>query len=305
MRVAVMGAGAVGCFFGGMLARAGHSVVLIGRQQHVEAIRHEGLRLEAQSFDEAVKVEASTTPEPVKGAELVLVCVKSTDTQEAASALRAHLAPDALLLSIQNGVDNTACLHAALPQGVIASVVHVAAEMVGPGHIKHRGRGDLEIASSTKSHMIAEYFIAAGVPTRISDNVIGAQWAKLIGNCAYNAISAITHMPYGPISSFAGSRDVIDDLVAECVAVAVAMKISVPGDIQSTVANAARSMPTQLSSTAQDLMRGRRSEIDHLNGYIVRKGEELGIPTPVNRAMHLLVKMLESRPTATYAAANT
>ena len=106
MKVAVMGAGAVGCYYGGMLARAGHDVVLIGRAQHVDAIRAQGLRLDTQSFDERVRVAASTDAHAAAGAQLVLFCVKSTDTESAAQQLRPHLAQYALILTLQNGVDN-------------------------------------------------------------------------------------------------------------------------------------------------------------------------------------------------------
>src|SRR3984885_4062908 len=119
MRIGVMGAGAVGCYYGFMLARAGHDVVLIGRPQHVEAIERQGLRLEAQTFDERIRVSASTEASAVEGAELVLFCVKSTDTESGAAAIRPHLAPDALVLSLQNGVENADRLRALLPQQVV------------------------------------------------------------------------------------------------------------------------------------------------------------------------------------------
>ncbi|KWF58362.1 ketopantoate reductase family protein [Burkholderia pseudomultivorans] len=295
MRIAVMGAGAVGCYFGGMLARAGHSVVLIGRPQHVEAIRRDGLYLDAVGFKGHVPLEASTEAEAVQHAELVLLSVKSTDTESAAAAMRRHLAREAVIMTLQNGVDNAPRLQAVLTQEVIATVVRVAAEMIGPGHIKHRGRGDLTIASAAKSDRIAEILVAAGVPTDISDNVTGALWAKLIGNCAYNALSAITQLPYGRIAAGDGVEDVLADVVAECLQVAAAMGVQVPGDVWLAVRNGAKAMPEQLSSTAQDLARGKRSEIDHLNGYVVRQGEALGIATPVNRALRTLVKLIESR----------
>jgi 2-dehydropantoate 2-reductase len=160
MRIAAMGAGAVGCYYGGMLARAGHSVVLIGRAQHVEAIRRDGLLLDTQSFQARVPLEASTEVDAVRDAGLVLFCVKSTDTESAAEAMRPHLAPDALVLTLQNGVDNATSLQAALAQEVAATVVYVATEMAGPGHVKHHGRGELVIAPSTKSAEVAELLIA-------------------------------------------------------------------------------------------------------------------------------------------------
>ena len=293
-KIAVMGAGAVGCYYGGMLARAGHDVTLIGRPNHVDAIQRDGLLLDTQSFKEHVRLQASTEPSAVAGATLVLFCVKSTDTESAAAAIRPHLLPGALVLSLQNGVDNAVRLQAALPaQEVAASVVYVATEMPGPGHVKHNGRGELVIAASPNSTEAAALLAAAGVPTDISANVEGALWAKLILNCAYNALSAITQQPYGQLVQGEGVQDVIRDLVNECLAVAQADGITVPGDVWQAVERIAQTMPQQLSSTAQDLARGKRSEIDHLNGYVLRRGEVLGIATPVNRVMHTLVKLLE------------
>src|SRR5437879_1605905 len=143
--IAVMGAGAVGCYYGGMLARAGHEVTLIGRPLHVEAVRGAGLRVQAQAFDERVRVEASAEAAAVSGAKLVLVCVKSPDTAAAARAMAPHLDGDARVLSLQNGVDNAERLREGLAQEVIAAVVYVATEMAGPGHVRHHGRGELVI----------------------------------------------------------------------------------------------------------------------------------------------------------------
>ena len=124
----------------------------------------------------------------------------------------------------------------------------------------------------------------------------GALWAKLIVNCAYNALSAITQMPYGRIAPGAGVAAVMEDIVAECLAVARADGVTVPGDMREAVAGIARSMATQVSSTAHDVARGKPSEIDHLNGYVVQRGAALGIATPVNRTLHSLVRLIESRP---------
>ena len=127
---------------------------------------------------------------------------------------------------------------------------------------------------------------------QVSDSVAGALWAKLIINCAYNALSAITQLPYGRIVQGEGVAAMMEDIVAECLAVAQADGIAVPGDIRAAVAGIAVSMATQVSSTAHDVARGKPSEIDHINGYVVRRGAALGIATPVNRALHALVKLL-------------
>ena len=296
LKVAVMGAGAVGCYYGAMLARAGHEVVLIGRPAHVAAVRRDGLRLQALSFDERVRLDASTEPSAVAGAGLVLFCVKSADSESAAAQIAPHLAPGALVLTLQNGVENDARVRSVLPgHEVAAAVVYVATEMADPGHVRHHGRGELVIAPSRMSEAVARQFAAAGVPTEISPDVRGSLWAKLVLNCAYNALSAITQLPYGEIVKNAGVAGVLRDVVAECLAVAKAEGVEVPGDIAAAVAGIARTMPAQYSSTAQDLARGKRSEIDHLNGFIVRRGEALGVPVPANRLLWTLVRLLEDK----------
>jgi 2-dehydropantoate 2-reductase len=295
MKIAVMGAGAVGCYYGFKLARAGHEVALIGRPQHVEAIQRHGLRLETQAVDERIRVAASTEASAVQGAQLVLFCVKSTDTESGAAAIKPHLAPDAVVLSLQNGVENADRLRALLQQQVVAAAVYVGTEMAGPGHVRHHGRGELIIERSTASDDVARALIAAGVQTEISDDVRGALWAKLITNCAYNALSAITQLPYGRLAKGEGVTVVLRDLVAECVAVAKADGVTLPGDVDLAVRKIAETAAGQYASTAQDLARGRRSEIDHLNGLIVRRGEALGIATPANRLLLAIVKLIESK----------
>ncbi len=296
LKVAVMGAGAVGCYFGGMLARAGHEVLLIARPQHVQAIARDGLRMQTTRFDEQVRLAASSEPAAVQGAGLVLFCVKSTDTESAGAAIRPHLRADALVLCLQNGVDNAGRLRGVLPDhAVAAAVVYVATEMAGPGHVRHHGRGDLVIEPATASDAVAQALVAAGVPTEISGNVRGALWAKLILNCAYNAVSAIAQLPYGRTVQGEGVRDVMRDVVAECLAVAQAEGVQVAGDVHAAVDKLAGSMPAQSSSTAQDLARGKRTEIDYLNGLIVQHGEALGVATPANRVLWALVKLLEGK----------
>ena len=295
-KVAVMGAGAVGCYYGGMLARAGHDVVLIARPRHVEAIERDGLRMETRTFDEHVRLAASTEPGAVQGANLVLFCVKSTDTEAAGAQMRPHLAPEALVLTLQNGVDNADRLRTVLPpHQVSAAVVYVATEMAGPGHVKHHGRGELVIEPSGAGDAVARALIAAGVPTDISDNVRGALWTKLVINCAYNAVSAIAQRPYGEAVAGEGVKDVMREVVDECLAVARAEGVQLPGDVHAAVGKIVETMPGQYSSTAQDLARGKRSEIDYLNGLIVRRGQALGIATPANRVLWALVKLMEGK----------
>ncbi|MEO7391381.1 MAG: 2-dehydropantoate 2-reductase [Ramlibacter sp.] len=296
LQFAVMGAGAVGSYYGGMLARAGHDVTLVARPQHAQAIERDGLRMETRTFDEQVRLKAVADAGGVSGADVVLFCVKATDTESAGAQIRPHLGAGTLVLCLQNGVDNADRLRSVLPPSqVSAAVVYVGAEMAGPGHVKHHGRGELLIEPSGSSDTLAQALVAAGVPTQVSDNVRGALWLKLILNCAYNAVSAIAQKPYGQAVQGAGVKEVMRDVVDECLAVAKSEGVQVAGDVPASIRMIVESMPGQYSSTAQDLARGRRSEIDHLNGFIVRRGEALGIPTPANRVLWAMVKLLEKQ----------
>jgi 2-dehydropantoate 2-reductase len=300
IRVAVLGAGAVGCFFGGMLARVGHEVTLIGRPVHVEAFRARGLRFEGLKFDEHVAVQASTEASAVRKCRLILFCVKSNDTETAAAQMAPFLEPSALVVNLQNGVDNTERIQSRIAQPVIPAVVYVATEMAGPGHLKHHGRGDLVIGDlggkvpADALTRVRHWFEAAGVPVAVSDNVAGELWAKLVVNCAYNALSAITQLPYGKMIEGPGVRDVMRDVVEETLAVARASSVVMAPDMLERTYRIAAAMPTQFSSTAQDLARGKPTEIEHLNGFVARRGAALGVPTPANRALYALVRLLES-----------
>ena len=298
-----MGGGAVGCYYGGMLARAGSDVTLIGRAQHVDAINRDGLDFEGLQFRERVQMRASTDVAAMAGADLVLFCVKSQATEEAARLIAPHLGPQAIVIGLQNGVDNPARIAQEVRNPVAASVVYVAAYMAGPGHLKHTGRGDLVIgnmaragggASATQLEQIASVFANAAVPCKISDNVEGDLWGKLLINCAYNPVSALGRARYKRLTARAETRAVMADTVREVLAVAAAGGVRMPpGDWVEIALKLSDAMPEATSSTAQDLARGKQTEIDYLNGYVARRGVQLGVPVPVNRTLHALVKLLE------------
>lgn len=293
MNIAIMGAGAIGCYFGAVLAQAGHSVVLIGRPFHVDAVNRDGLLLESKTFRGYIPVRASTDVSAVAGADLVLFCVKSQDTESAGLAMAPYLKPGTQVLSLQNGVDNAERLQKVIRQSVIPAVVYLGTEMAGPGHVRQHGDGELIIGATPDSAGLARLFAEAGNPARVADNVAEILWQKLITNCAYNALSGVSQLTYGPMLEVAGASDVIRNAVQECVAVARACGVAVPEDIlERTLALGVR-MPSQASSTAQDLARGKTTEIDYLNGYVVRKGAELGFATPTNLALQVMVKLRE------------
>jgi 2-dehydropantoate 2-reductase len=304
---AVVGAGAVGSYYGAMLARAGHRVTLIGRPAHAQAIARDGLQLHKGGRVEAVRVGASTELTAARDADLVLFCVKSTDTEAVARELASHLRKGAVVMSLQNGVDNAPALARALPgHTIVPTAVYVATAMPEPGMVKHFGRGELVIgplkaalgddaALQRQLQALVALFGGADVPVTVSADVMAELWSKLLVNCAYNAISALTQLPYGVMARVPEVVELQRAVVREVVAVARAD--GVPLELESSLqamARIAATMPAQHSSTAQDLARGKRSEIDHLNGTVVRRGAALGVATPANQALLALVKLVEA-----------
>ena len=306
-RVAVMGAGAVGSYFGGMLARAGVPVTMIARGAYVEAVRRNKLFLDTVTFQERVAVDVSSDPSAVRDAHVVLFCVKSLDNEATARAIAPYLSADAIVVSLQNGVDNVERIHEAAGIDALPAVVYVAAAMPEPGHVKHSGRGDLVVgefagrsagseAQPPRAEQVAALFSSAKVPCRISTDILGDMWQKFIGNCGANAVSAIAQMSYGDIARYDESRSLMSRVVEECIAVARAAGVRTPGPgfTEKWLANLTK-FGGAFASTAQDLARGKRTEIESLNGYIVRRGAELGVATPNNFALYALVRLLEEK----------
>jgi 2-dehydropantoate 2-reductase len=289
-----MGAGAVGCYYGAVLAKAGHDVTLVGRESFVRAAHTDGLLLDSGGSSTPVQVQATTDPAALAAADLVLFCVKSADTEAAGRQLVTRLRAGSPVLCLQNGVDNPQRLAAVLGHPVVPVAVYVAVEMAGPAHVKHLGRGDLIMGSFAGSDAVAQAFAAAGIPVRVSPDVVTALWQKLITNCAYNALSAIARMPYGQLIQVPGVTQVMTDVAAEAVAVGRGLGVALPELDMQPILEIAVSMAGQYSSTAQDLARHKPTEIDYLNGYVVRQGSALGIPTPANRVLLALVRALEA-----------
>jgi 2-dehydropantoate 2-reductase len=295
-----MGAGALGSYFGALLGRSGLEVTLIGRENHVDAMQRDGLLLETAQRKQTISVAATTDASGVRDAGLILFCVKSADTDTAAAAIAPHLSPAAVVVSLQNGVGNAERIRAQVKNPVAAGVVYTAANVPAPGHVRHTGGGSIILGGTPEWDMSAETladiaarFQAAGIPVMISAAIEIELWTKLMQNCAYNAVCALTGKPYGEMVAVPEVRAVMHEAGAEVVAVARRKGIMLGDDAVEAALNRASSMATTMSSTAQDLARGRPTEIDYLNGYIAREGAALGIQVPVNRALHALVKLRE------------
>lgn len=248
--------------------------------------------LDTLRFEERVRLNATTAIEGVQGAGTVLFCVKTPDTESAAREMAALAVPACTVVSMQNGVDNVARIRRSTGLEAIPAVVYVATAMAGPGHVRHSGRGDLVLPETAGG--IAAMFEAAEVPCRLSAEIQTELWRKMVLNCAYNAISALGRSQYGRMAQNPRIAALMRAAIAETVAVAHADGVDLS---EEEMLEAARklgeAMSGATSSTAQDIARGKTTEIESLNGYIARRGAEAGIATPVNETLCALVRLLE------------
>ncbi len=300
-RVAVVGAGAVGGYFGGMFAHAGAPTVFIGRKHFADAVKSKGLIVDRSEGQKRINVNATVEMSAIRDCSLILFCVKANDTSATAKQMAPFVRPEATVICLQNGVDNADQVRAAANVVAVPAAVYVAVSVPESGRVRHLARGDLTIGPPSKrTTELANFFIRAGVPCRVSDNIEGELWLKLLCNCALNAISALGNARYGEIAQNADAKQLMQDIVDEVLAVADTARVILPGirNRASGMAAAmeiATQMADALSSTAQDLNRGRPTEIDALNGYIARRGAELGVSVPVNHALFTLVKLAEKQ----------
>ncbi len=306
--VVIVGAGALGSLLAARLSQAGLAVVLVGRAAQVQAIQQGGLTVHDDAGTQVLSVPATTDIGVVGQAGLVLLCVKSGDTENAARDLAAPLLHDTPLLSLQNGVANAPLLALRLQRPVLAGAAYIAAALEGPGVVRHAGGRSIVMGAvpGPQGHALPEVAIhlaqqrlqAAGFDVRLSAAPQNELWRKLAINCACNAISALAQAPYGVMGTVPAVRELQHAVVREAVAVAQAEGQALAlEDILDAVDRVAQTMSKQRSSTAQDLARGRRSEVEHINGEVLRAGARHGLATPANHALWALVKLCEAMQT--------
>lgn len=301
MRVIVIGAGAMGGLIGTRLSVTGHQVVLYDIwEEHVEAITRHGIVI--RELDGSVlryRIDATTDPPPLDGADLVLVEVKSYDTRDALRPYAGRVPPETFVLSLQNGLGNLDHMRAALPghdRLVIGTTAHGSA-VLGPGRLRHTGKGATVIGDPTTPQTprfdlgpIRRALSRAGFETDVAANVHTAIWTKLVANVAINALTAITGVRNGDLLDDPDLQPVIAQLVSETVAVMQAAGVPPGSDDHLAYARKVmRDTSVASSSMLQDIRYGRKTEVDAINGAVARLGEELGVPTPLNRLVTVLV----------------
>ncbi len=304
MRILIAGTGAVGGYFGGHLARAGHDVVFLARGANLAALRSHGLTIE--SVDGDLRLPSVHATDDVAGeapVDLVLIAAKSYDSAAIAAAIAPLVRSDTLVLSLQNGVENESLLASILGlPPLLGAMTHIGAELIAPGVVRHVAEGtiffgELTGHESPRARALAAFFEGAGVRHHLSRDMLLMLWDKLAWNAAHNAVTALTRSTAGRAARIPETAAVIRDAMLEVVAVARAQGIGLdPARVDVTIAFSRERLGDLRTSMLQDLERGRRLEYDALNGAVVRFGEVVGVPTPVNRTLYGLLAALDVTP---------
>ena len=313
LNICVVGAGALGCTIGGVLTEAGCDVHLISRRRdHVDAMNQTGLRMRDGEEERTVRVRASCDGQGIAPADLVIVLVKSFHTRQAIEAARPVIGPNTLVMSLQNGLGHEDILAEVVDRRqIIAGKTYVGGVMLAPGYIRvgTRGKetliGELDGTIGPRIQAVAQTFKDAGLLTTVSPNIIGTIWDKLLVNVATGALSGITRLPYGALYRIEEIEQCAVAAVAEAMTVAAASGVRLSTrDPRDAWIKAAEGLPPEFkTSMLQSLEKRSVTEIDFINGAVVRRGDVCGVPTPVNRTLVACIKGIESALTGTAVTA--
>ncbi|MHC6179319.1 ketopantoate reductase family protein [Clostridium sp. JNZ X4-2] len=301
MKIAVIGAGAMGSLYGGYISKAFENVYLVDVwKEHIEAINKKGLNIDEEDKSIVIYPKAATNGEDIGYVDLIIVFVKSTSTEEALNKNSVLLGPDTIVLSLQNGYGNIAQIEKYVDaDNIIAGTTSHGSTMLGPGHIKHAGIGKTYIGWAYKKedkriNKIADILVRSGFDTIISNNIMESIWSKLIINAGINALTAILKVENGEILKYEETKQIIKMEVGEAVKIARASGVFLnEDDMYKRVIKVAGDTSKNKSSMLQDILNKKKTEIDNINGAIVKEGKKYSIDTPVNLVLTNLVKSIE------------
>lgn len=302
MKIAIVGPGAVGSLLAALLTKSKQEVHLIDRNlERARKINQEGIKLEGIAGEFTAKVNVTVEPKELGIRDLIIICVKSYHTEEAIKNVKDLIGEESQVLTLQNGVGNVQILNDVVGEDkVIGGATSLGVTVLGPGHIKYAGKGETIIGKSSGKVLgplreIANILNKAGLETKVSRDINGVVWSKLIINVGINAIAVVTRLHNGRLLEYDGTKDTMRAAVQEAVKVAKRKRIKLAYDdpIQK-VESVAKATAGNICSMLQDILKKRRTEIDFINGAIVRQAKSLNIPTPVNEVLTNLVKTIEA-----------
>ncbi len=303
MKIAIVGAGAMGSLFGAMLAQTGNEVWLYDIwDAHVTAINRDGLQIEKEDQVRIVQLRATTDPDQIGTADLTIIFVKSTQTRSAAATAGRIAGADGGVMTLQNGMGNADLIAENIPADrILAGTTSHGATMLGAGHIRHAGTGPTTIGSwaatgqgRRRAEDVAAFLNQAGIIAEAVEDVYSVVWNKLLINIGINAITALSGIKNGQILDLDVTRRLSRLAVEEAIAVARALGINIKEDAVDIVFNVSQATAANRSSMGQDVDNKRQTEIAAINGYVVREAERLGLDAPINFALTALIETLQA-----------
>jgi len=306
MKIGIIGPGAMGCLLAGKIAHAGNKVTLLDHlRERVEILNHQGLILEGFEGTFQVKVPATLDPSDLSQTEVIICCVKAYDTRTVAETLQG-IGPNPFVLTLQNGVGNVEILGNYLPkEKILAGITSHGATDLGPGHVRHAGQGDTFIgygffkddddpAGDRQLNQVKALLSESGFVTQLVPKIENLIWSKLLINIGINALTALTHLQNGKLIEFPGTLKILEEAVQEGILVGQKKGVEfIYPDPLTQVKKVCRLTSTNVSSMLQDILKKNKTEIDFINGVIMREGLDYGIPVPVNVLLTRLVKTIE------------
>jgi 2-dehydropantoate 2-reductase len=302
MKIVVVGAGAMGSLFAAFLSKSKEEIWLLDRNKDKAAkISQQGIIVEDNSGSWQAKVKIASDAKEIGRADLIIICVKSFDTKEAILQAKPLIEDNTRVLTLQNGIGNIEIIGEIIgEEKVIGGTTNEGATLLGAGHIRHAGRGETIIGTvdgkaPPAMRAIRETFNRVGFQTKMSRDIKGLLWSKLIINVGINALTAITGLNNGKLIEFEGTRKILREAVGEATRIAKRKRIKlIYDDPLAKVEAVCEATSNNVSSMLQDVLRKKRTEIDFINGVVLRQGQELGIPVPVNSMLVDLVKTIEA-----------
>jgi 2-dehydropantoate 2-reductase len=303
MKILVMGAGAVGAYYGARLQQAGEDVVFCARGENLRALRERGLDIVSIRGDLKLAITATDDPRQFAPYDLILFCVKVYDTEAAAARIKGCLAPGGAILTLQNGVENEARLAELFGAGaVMGGNARIGAELVAPGKIVHNTTGTIEFGEldggiTQRAKAIAQAMDQAGILGELSTNIRASRWDKLMWNAAFNTVTTLTRRTVGEVLDDPEGHALVRTLMEEVRAAAAAEGVELPAErIAQVLAHSARNLRPLRSSTLQDLERGKPLEVEALIGVIVRSARRHGLKAPASESIYALMRLADPGP---------
>lgn len=301
MKIVIVGPGAMGCLFAAFLSKSKEEIWLLDKnKERASQIQQSGISIEGISGNWQAEVRITAEPGEIGQADLIIFCIKSYHTKEAIMQVKSLVGENTRVLTLQNGIGNLEIISEIVGnERVIGGVTNLGATLLHVGRVRHAGKGETVIGRpdgkiSVELRAIREVFNKVGLETRISRDIKGLLWSKLIINAGINALTAITRLNNGRLIEFESTRKILRDAVTEAIRIAKRKRIKlIYDDPLAKVEAVCEATAANVSSMLQDVLRKKPTEIDFINGVIVRQGQELGIPVPINSLLVNLIKTIE------------